>query len=84
MRSIFVITLLLVCLGVMSYNIEGAAAPNRPIATTMNWVRTVNGWEHPASWESVRVTPPTLHPLIVAAAECLSSCLGLLAFRRDS
>ena len=84
MRSIFGITLLLVCVGVASYNVKGSAAPNRRTPTPMAWVRTMNGWERPDSWTAVPVTPPTLHPLVVAVVECLSSCLGLLAFRRDS
>lgn len=46
------------------------------------WVRTVDGWEQPSSWEVDKPARRDLHPLVVAAAQGLFSMLGLIAFSR--
>ncbi|HEX3601497.1 MAG TPA: hypothetical protein VHU84_15205 [Lacipirellulaceae bacterium] len=48
------------------------------------WIRTADGWEHPGAWNMPPLSPPTLHPFVVAAGEGLASVFALLAcHRRD-
>jgi hypothetical protein len=49
----------------------------------VRWVRTVDGWERPDSWNSHAPTLPALHPLVVAAGQGLFSLLGLTLFHRN-
>lgn len=46
------------------------------------WVRTVDGWERPDSWNLEPVRRPALHPLVVAAGQGLLSVLALALFDR--
>jgi hypothetical protein len=51
---------------------------------TLNWVRTVDGWEHTAvlNPDLLPGTPPALHPFLVASFELGASLFVLLAFPR--
>jgi hypothetical protein len=82
MRMILGISLLLLGIGTLSCRgtREEVEVATRP---AMNWVRTIDGWERPGLWAVSRVTPPRLHPLVVAAGQGLASALVLVAFRRE-
>ena len=83
MRLIVGIILLLFGVGIWLCQLEGSSRPQAHAPITLNWVRTANGWEHPDSWFAAPVATPKLHPLVVAAVECLASSLALVAFCRD-
>jgi hypothetical protein len=80
MRLIFVITFLLIGIGMLSCSVEGTAN-SRPSPTS--WVRTVDGWERPNLWHTSPAEPPRLHPAVVAAGQTLASLLALAVFRRE-
>ncbi len=82
MRLIVGISLLLLGLGMFSCQVEGTARESFNGKPTMNWVRTMSGWERPAVWFSEPPTPPALHPLVVAVGQGLGSILALAAFSR--
>jgi hypothetical protein len=46
----------------------------------VEWVRTVNGWEPLESLSDRPRHRPSLHPMVVAALETLSSMFALAAF----
>lgn len=79
MRFIVAIALTLVTVGALSCQIE--LPPRARVATQISlaWVRTAHGWERPGDWYAPPVHPPTLHPLVVAVGEFLTSSLALLA-----
>jgi hypothetical protein len=50
------------------------------VITTLSpsdWVRTVDGWERPHSWNHSLAPPPAVHPLVVAAGQALVSLFAL-------
>jgi hypothetical protein len=49
----------------------------------LTWVRTVDGWERPDSWQLEPIGRRALHPLVVAAGQGLVSLLALVAFAGD-
>ena len=79
----FFILLLLLCATFEIACAWPAAATPRP-ATTIDWVRTVDGWERSSAW---RLAPPPpgarLHPLLVAALELLAALFVLVAYARE-
>ena len=83
-RMIFGISCLLLGAAMLSCQVEssGEVAIAKPQAA-VRWVRTVDGWERPASWNLEPVTQRSLHPLVVAAGQGLLSVLGLVAFQRN-
>ena len=74
---------MLVGFGTLSCRVEGLAArgPERPQLSP--WVRTADGWERTDSWHEERLSPPAVHPLVVAAGQGLLSVLALVAWQRD-
>lgn len=83
MRLIVGISLLLFGLGMFSCQVEGTSPEAVNGKPPLDWVRTTTGWERPATWFSEPPTPPTLHPLVVAAGQGLGSILALAAFSRE-
>ena len=83
MRLIVGISLLLLGIGTLSCRVDSTMSSLRPAATPMAWVRTTDGWEHPEIWFATPARPPQLHPLVVAAGQCLASLLALTVFRRE-
>jgi hypothetical protein len=80
MRSILSIALLLLGFGLLSCRLEGTNANPALSASEINWVRTVDGWEHSHDWSPSLAAPPALHPLVLAVGQTLFSLLGLVAF----
>ena len=78
-RLIVGILLLLFGAGTLSCRLDGVAAEPR----VSPWVRTVDGWERADSWQPDPPPPPSIHPLVVAAAQGLVSVLALVAFQDD-
>lgn len=70
---------LLLCQGEGSDQLAADALPQAAI----HWVRTVDGWERPDSWNLVTAERPALHPVVVAAGQVLLSAFGLVLFQRD-
>jgi hypothetical protein len=83
MRLIVGIILLLFGVGAWLCQLECSPRAQARTPISLNWVRTANGWEHPDSWFAPPIATPQLHPLVVAAVECLASSLALVAFCRD-
>ncbi|HEX4414563.1 MAG TPA: hypothetical protein VH107_13105 [Lacipirellulaceae bacterium] len=83
MRFIVAIALMLISVGALSCQIELPPRARVSTPTSLTWVRTAHGWERPGTWFAKPIHPPTLHPLVVAAAECLASSLALLACCRQ-
>jgi hypothetical protein len=52
-------------------------AADMPLPQPASWVRTVDGWERAGAWNDVPSSPPSLHPLVVAAGQALLSLLAL-------
>jgi hypothetical protein len=77
MRSILAITFLLLGMGLVSCNIEGRSADLAHATQSADWVRTVDGWEHPGNWSPSFHSPPAIHPLVIAAGQTLVSLLAL-------
>jgi hypothetical protein len=50
---------------------------------SIDWVRTVDGWERPARWRLSTPKPTLLHPAVVASLELLTALLALVAFSPD-
>jgi len=83
-RAIFGISCLLLGAAMLSCQMEIARdlqTANQPKVVV--WVRTVDGWERPDSWNLEPVRRPALHPVVVAAGQGLLSILGLVLFDRD-
>jgi hypothetical protein len=80
-RSILGISLILIGMGVWACQVEGTAdrAPINP-PSEPTWVRTVDGWERPATWSPPAFSPSQLHPLIVAAGQLFASLFALAAW----
>lgn len=83
-RAILGISGLLVGTALLLCRVEGFGQP--PVErgpSTIQWVRTADGWERPAHWETTSpVEQPGLHPAVVAAGQGLFSVLALVAFQR--
>lgn len=86
MRAILGISLVLVGVGMFSCQLEGVSSPPVTYPTGPAWVRTVDGWERPGTWQFdvALPPPPRLHPLLVAAGQGLGSVLGLVACGRKA
>lgn len=93
-RAIFGISCILLGAAMLLCQVEGSGDDRNvaPIAPRelgtqrqafTNWVRTVDGWKRPDSWRSSAPSRPALHPLVVAAGQCLAATLGLAFFQRD-
>jgi hypothetical protein len=83
MRFIVGTILLLVGIGTWSCQVDIPSRARLQAPPTLKWVRTTKGWEHPDTWNAVPTSPPTLHPLVVALGQCLTSSLALLACCRQ-
>jgi hypothetical protein len=83
LRLIFGIILLLLGLGTLSCRIGDAPPPGLRVHTSNKWVRTIDGWERPGSWNLAELREPQLHPTVVAVGQGLISILGLVAYRRE-
>jgi hypothetical protein len=83
MRLIIGIACLLAGLGILLCRVDTDAAPQAAERNGPTWVRTVDGWERVDSWYVDGVSPPRLHPLVVAAGQGLVSLLGLAAAKRE-
>lgn len=79
-RQIVGIVLLVLGCGMLLCQWEGLAARPPASAQDARWVRTVDGWERSDAWHSTVISPPRLHPLVVAAGEGLLSVFALVAF----
>lgn len=79
MRLIVGITLILLGVGSLSCRLEGLSVEPPAQTTSVDWVRTVDGWERP-TWQPSRVPAPRLHPLVVALGQTLLSVLALAAY----
>jgi len=84
MRLIVGIVLVLVGIGSVFCRLELLSADVPAQMEPAPWVRTVDGWERSDSWYRPMSSPPTLHPLVVAAAELLISVSALVACSGDS
>jgi hypothetical protein len=80
MRSILSIAILLLLAGLLSCRIEGRRADTSPpAAASVDWVRTIDGWERANDWHPSFVGPPAVHPLLVATGQVLLSAFALVA-----
>ena len=79
MRSILGIAMLLLFAGLLSCQIEGRSADVHPPAASVDWVRTIDGWERPRVWQLSPAVPPAVHPLVVASGQLLLSLFALVA-----
>jgi hypothetical protein len=77
-RLILGISFLLLGFGTFLCQVEGLNA--RSVPPHAAWVRTTDGWERYGSWQIDSVSPPPIHPLVVAAGQGLVSLFVLVAF----
>ena len=83
-RLILGISLMLLGLGTLLCQVDVLNARATPVAPASNWVRTADGWERPASWQSDAPPAPEVHPLLLATGQTLASVLALVAFQADA
>lgn len=81
MRAILLIVLLLLAVGTCAAVVEtgGQRADSTPGTATLEWVRTSQGWQRPATWRRVPARFPRLHPLVVAGLIAMGGVAVLLA-----
>lgn len=77
MRFLCAMSLLLAVILAMCHW-EGEAVEVRTDAPS--WVRTVDGWERPETWEPVTAPEPIIHPGVVAAGQLLASLAALVVY----
>ncbi len=77
MRFVVGIALLLSGVGMWFCRWDGPSVQTPARAATVDWVRTVDGWERPATWYPPEFHQPRLHPLVVAIGQGLGSVLAL-------
>jgi hypothetical protein len=84
LRTIFGISCILLGVALLLCRVEGSGqATDTTPQMAARWVRTVDGWERPDSWNFAQAGSPGLHPLVVAAGQGLLSVFGLLFFQRN-
>ena len=75
------LSLLLLAVGTFAAVVEPAAVTGKRterMPPPLEWVRTVDGWERPASWQPPEPVSPALHPLVVAGFVGMAAIAGLL------
>ncbi len=83
MRLILGITLFLIGSGMWACRLEGLAVDTPLDQGASTWVRTADGWESMETWYVEADPPLRLHPLTVAAGQCLLSLLALVAYSKQ-
>lgn len=79
-RPIIGIAFLLLGIGTWSCRWDKLAADATAVSSDVRWVRTADGWERSDVGRSTVVSPPRLHPLVVALGQGMFSVLALAAF----
>ena len=82
LRSILLLTLLLLAVGAFAAVVEPLGTNRQRTvsdAPPLEWVRTADGWERPASWRPPAPVAPALNPWVVASLIAMTAVAGLLA-----
>ncbi|WP_145245257.1 hypothetical protein [Aeoliella mucimassa] len=86
MRSILFITLFLLSVGAIAAVVPTRNDLETEMAhspTQLTWVRTVDGWEQPSSWQTPPPVEPPLHPFVVTGFVTLAGIAVLVATHRS-
>jgi hypothetical protein len=82
LKQILLLASLLLAVGAWSATVDLAANPagdSQTLQSEIEWVRTMQGWERPASWQPAPPTEGPLHPVVVAGFIALAGVLALVA-----
>ncbi len=77
MRTILILCGLLMIAG-WAGTIVHIDPPPRPPLSPNRWVKTVDGWERPLSWQTKQEFKPPLSPWVVASLEMFASLFALV------
>jgi hypothetical protein len=82
LKQTLLLASLLLAVGAWSATVDlEATYPSKPrsVSSEIEWVRTAEGWERPASWQPAPPTQGPLHPVVVAGFIALAGTLALVA-----
>lgn len=82
LKQTLLLASLLLAVGTWSATVDFAASSSgepQAISREIEWVRTAEGWERPASWRPAPPTEGPLHPVVVAGFIALAGTLALVA-----
>lgn len=82
LKQTLLLASLLLAVGAWSATVDLTASSSpepQAISSDIEWVRTTQGWERPASWQPAPPTEGPLHPVVVAGFIALAGMLALVA-----
>ena len=83
MRTILLLLVLLLAVGALAASVDQLGRPAEQVAPSevkFDWVRTVDGWEHPSNWQAPYQAAPLIHPGVAASLFAFASLAALIAW----